>query len=59
MGWFQHVHLVVGTGGGGEEGQQAATGDDQVVGQLGDQVDGVDDEDCVVRSIDKVQNRLG
>lgn len=44
--------------GRGQEGQEAAAGDDEVVRQLRDQVDGVDDEDGALAAVDELQHRL-
>ncbi len=56
---LEHVQLVVGRRGRGEQGQEAAASDDQVVGQLGDQVHRVDEEDAVFGRIYEVEDGFG
>lgn len=48
-----------GGGGGGEERQDASTGNDDVVHHLGDEVDGVVDEDDVLIAVHKIHHGLG
>ena len=48
----------MGGGGGRQEGEEAPASDDEVVGQLRYQVDGVDDEDGALAAVDELQHRF-